>query len=508
SLTTKHSGSWSLDLNAVQVAGPDRQPIDFALEQNYPNPFNPSTTIEFNLARDGAVDFYVHDLLGKQVGYRSAVLPAGRYHIRWSSRGAAGIYFYTLQTPSGKVTRRMTQLDGGDGEGLAPIEPLGSPSPAPLAKNSPFSATLIASRLGYISDTLSIVIDGDTGVEQRLESIHFRATVVDLHNDILERMAVTPGYRLGDRHSYYHTDIPRLQDGGVDIQFFAVWVDPRTHSSNPFEQAMSYIDLLESEIALNPNDLQLARTAAEAEAIVDSGRIAAVIGVEGGHAIENSLDKLLQLADRGMRYLTLTWNNSLSWAVSAQDARSATVGLSDFGRQVVRTLDSLGVLIDVSHVGIQTIEDVLEISTHPVVATHSGARALCNHYRNLTDSQIQALAATGGVIGVVFYPPFLSKNSYSTSIETVIDHIDYIVGLVGIDHVALGSDFDGIERTPAGLADVTKFPDVTLALLRRGYSIAEVEKILGGNFMRVFHQVTSKNTATQLAQATVAKVAY
>jgi len=190
-----------------------------------------------------------------------------------------------------------------------------------------------------------------------------------------------------------------------------------------------------------------------------------------------------------MRYLTITWNNSLDWAISAKDSRSATVGLSKFGKQVVRKLDSLGVIIDVSHVGIKTVSDILEITKNPIIASHSGVRSLRNHYRNLYDNQIDAIANTGGVIGVVFYPPYLS-NTGSANIARVADHIDYIVNLVGVDYVGLGSDFDGIgNNTVNGLEDVTKFPDLTLELLRRGYSHEDIEKINGGNFMRVFEEV-------------------
>jgi membrane dipeptidase len=189
-----------------------------------------------------------------------------------------------------------------------------------------------------------------------------------------------------------------------------------------------------------------------------------------------------------MRYLTITWNNSTSWAVSAADSRSTTVGLSDFGRQVIRTLDSLGVIIDVSHTGIKTIQDILQITTKPIIASHSGARALRNNTRNLYDWQIQDIANSGGVIGVVFYPPFLNGTNNAT-IQDVINHIDYIKNLVGIDYVAIGSDFDGIGVTPVGLEDVSKFPALTEALFNKGYSREDVEKILYKNFKRVFQQV-------------------
>lgn len=221
------------------------------------------------------------------------------------------------------------------------------------------------------------------------------------------------------------------------------------------------------------------------------GKFAGVLAVEGGHAIENDLDKLKSYYALGARYLTITWNFSTSWAVAASDSRSSTVGLSDFGRTVIRTMDSLGMIIDVAHTGIKTIRDILAVTKNPIIDSHAGVRALNNHTRNLTDAQIDSIAARGGVIGVVFYPTFLSARGVAT-IDTVIKHIDYIRNRVGIDYVAIGSDWDGIESTPVGLEDVSKLPNLTAALLRHGYSATDVIKILGGNFLRVFRQVVGR----------------
>jgi membrane dipeptidase len=187
--------------------------------------------------------------------------------------------------------------------------------------------------------------------------------------------------------------------------------------------------------------------------------------------------------------MTITWNNSTSWAVSAQDSRTDNVGLNDFGKQVIRMMDSLGMIIDISHVGRKTVEDILlATSKNPIITSHSGAYALRNHYRNLTDGQIRSIAQRGGVIGVVFYPTYL-VSSGTARLEDVIRHIDYIKNLVGVDYVALGSDFDGIEVTPVGLEDVTHFPAITEALLQCGYSRQDVRKILGENLMRVLRAV-------------------
>jgi membrane dipeptidase len=219
-----------------------------------------------------------------------------------------------------------------------------------------------------------------------------------------------------------------------------------------------------------------------------SGKLAGVLAVEGGHAIENDIAKLKEFYARGARYFTITWNNPVPWAMSAADGRTSTVGLSEFGRQVIRTMDTLGMIIDVSHTGIKTIQDILATTRNPIIASHSGARALRNHPRNLTDAQIDSIGNRGGVIGVVFYPTFLSSTGTAT-IQTVINHIDYIKNRVGVDHVAIGSDFDGIETVPVGLEDVSRMPNLTAALLAHGYTIPEVHKILGGNYLRVFQQV-------------------
>jgi membrane dipeptidase len=304
---------------------------------------------------------------------------------------------------------------------------------------------------------------------------------------VLEKVVET-GYQLGSRHTVNHSDIPRFRDGGMDVQLLSIWINPTRYPTNPYQQALKFVAALDSQIVRNPNDLMQVRHADEIEQAQAMGKIAGILAVEGGHAIENSLVKLKDLHARGARYLTITWNNSTDWAVSARDSRSATAGLNDFGRQVIQTMDSLGMIIDVSHTGIKTIEDILAVTRHPIVATHSGARTLVNHTRNLYDDQIRKIAATGGVIGVPFYPYFLTGTSRAT-INDAVRHIDHIAKLVGVDYVAIGSDFDGIEVAPVDLRDVARLPLLTEALLQKGYSRAEVRKILGENFLRVFRQV-------------------
>lgn len=503
---TNSLGNWSYDFSTTLIGENDIIPSDFLMAQNYPNPFNPSTTIEFNVPKSGDVQILIHNILGQLIDLHEEFLNSGSYSIKWNAQGSAGVYFYTIKTDKESITNKMVLLDGGNGTGLTSIQSTGNTSSyfRSRTKNhndllsKPFSiqASLIISKLGFISDTVSATVNGGEYFATQLITVHSHATLIDLHNDILEVMLGEPSYHLGTLHITHHTDIPRLQKGGVDIQFFSDWVSPTQFpESLYYDQSQVMINILNNEIALNSNTIGLAKNPQEAIALNNTGKIAAVIGVEGGHAIENSLDNLVNLHNQGMRYLTITWNNSTSWAVSAQDSRSSTVGLSDFGKSVIRMMDSLGVIIDVSHTGIKTILDILQITTNPIVATHSGVRAIRNHYRNLYDSQIIDIANSGGVIGVVFYPPFLTTGA--AYIDNVIQHIDYIKNLVGIDYVAIGSDFDGIESTPVGLEDVSKFSALTLKLLEHGYSQQNVEKILGGNFMRVFEQVCgSKKLAT------------
>lgn len=482
---TNLSGYWELIL-VTTIDEKDRIPLQFNVSTPYPNPFNPKTKIDFYLPQHSQVNVTVYNILGEVVDTQNSFLNVGLYSIDWESHGAAGVYFINVKTQNASITKKVTQLDGLTGPGLSDFRP-SNRIINQFSKNlSNLPVRLIVSKFGYVSDTLTVEIEGGEFIETPLSTIHSQCTLFDLHNDVLEMVYYTdPNYHLSDFHTYHHTDIPRLKLGGVDFQFFAVWVNPG--DANYYHSAINMFNIFKNELFMNPENLGQARTATEAISLKQNNKIAAVLAVEGGHVIENDITKLDTLYDLGMRYLTITWNNSTDWAVSAQDARSATVGLSVFGRQVINRLDSLGVIIDVSHVGIKTIEDILQTTKNPIIATHSGARNIYDHYRNLNDDQIIAIANSGGVIGVVFYHWFLSGNS--RSISQVVDHIDYIKNLVGIDHVALGSDFDGISSMISGLEDVSKFPNLTLELLNKGYSRSDIEKILSGNIMRVFEEV-------------------
>jgi membrane dipeptidase len=364
--------------------------------------------------------------------------------------------------------------------------------------------------------------------------LHHDALVADLHNDTVLRM-VEDGFDFSERDTSGHVDLPRLKEGGVDLQVFACWLDTDT----PIEQCKSAVDVmldtLYAQIGRNPERIASCKSSKEAEEIIDSGRIAAFLAIENGVAIANDLANLDHFYDRGVRYMTLTHVKSSVWCESSSDTTKVPFhGLSDFGREVVRRMNELGMIIDVSHTSPAAVEEILKTSADPVIASHSCVYALCDHDRNLTDEQINAIAAKGGVIGINFYEGYLSqafkdldeaferehkaeidsvedlfegtvnwskekRKLYAPLTEqliklkitaaTVVDHIDYIVDLVGPDYVGLGSDYDGVHRLPEGLEDCSMLPNITKELVVRGYSEGDIRKILGGNFMRVFREV-------------------
>ena len=363
---------------------------------------------------------------------------------------------------------------------------------------------------------------------QDYKQIHQDLIVVDGHNDVIVE-SILPGKDIGKRIKTGHTDLPRLKEGGVDVQVFAVWSDDKKWKKNAYKHANDQIDALEKLIANNPDKIELAKSSADIERINKDGKIVALIGIEGGNMIEESLDNLEALYNRGARYLTLTWNYNLPWVTAAamevktKDKKGK--GLTEHGKEIIRKMNELGMMVDLSHAGEQTFYDVLSITNKPVLVSHSNAAALTPHYRNLKDAQLEALKKNGGVVGVNFYSEFLDSNYpkrvkklyYKTHkkdstnkeisvgkmygalsakgkheanapFENVLKHIDHLVAKAGIDHVAIGSDFDGIESPPQELEDVTKFPVLTKALLERGYSKEDVAKIMGLNFLRVLKE--------------------
>jgi membrane dipeptidase len=367
-------------------------------------------------------------------------------------------------------------------------------------------------------------------------TVHNQSLVVDMHTDVL--LNVLRGVDISRRSIFGHVDLVRLKEGGVDVQFFAIWPNPTLYGNGGmFKQSIRLIDRLDNIFWNNPEKIILARTPFEIEEAVRNGKIAACIGVEGGTAIENDLTKLKTLYDRGARYLTLTWNDSPNWASSAKDETSSGYdgqkGLSDFGRDVVHWMNEKGMIVDISHSGKKTFWDVIRESTKPIIASHSCVFDLCPHYRNLTDDQLRAIGENDGVIFINFYPGYLAKGfnqKYNTlrkssqafldsvkylygsdylsfryyqtnylsdksdqfrpDIGHIVDHMDYIIALIGDDHVGLGSDFDGISILPRGIDNVSKMPEITRVMMERGYSNERIRKILGGNFMRIFREVT------------------
>ncbi|MHC1737208.1 MAG: membrane dipeptidase [Ignavibacteriaceae bacterium] len=485
---TNAAGFWSYTIPFSSAEENPAVPNTFSLEQNFPNPFNPSTRILFSTGQTGNARLSMYNVVGELIDQVSLFLDEGNYSIDWNSKGAAGVLFYSLEFDGKRITKKMVQLDGGEIGGFGNITSYNSPPGNANIENTLTSEYLvIASKLIYMPDTLTIPLTNNLSVDFSLRTVHDAVFVFDLHNDVMEK--VINGYNIGIRNTNNQSDLPRFKEGGMDAQMFAIWVSPGdTVGHTHYSYSMEMIDSFDSQVSRYNDRLIQATTYNEIISGAETGKLVGVLALEGGHSIANDLEKLRNFYNRGVRYMTITWNNSTSWAVSGQDARSTTVGLSDFGRQVIRLMDSLGMIIDVAHTGIKTISDILAITKNPIVDTHCGARKLRNHYRNLYDYQIDSIAARGGVIGVVFYPPFLSSSN-STNIDTVIKHIDYIKNRVGIDYVSIGSDFDGIESTPFGLEDVSKLPKLTAALIRKGYSITDIRKLMGENYLRVYKQV-------------------
>lgn len=312
--------------------------------------------------------------------------------------------------------------------------------------------------------------------------IHKAATVVDLHVDTLLDLAA--GKRdLDGASSGGHVDLPRLRQGGVDVQVFAAFIHPQ-EADRGFSRAHELISAFDQALARYPEQIARTRTVAEIDAAVQAGNVAAVLAIEnGGDAIEGIPERVDTLHARGVRMMGLTWNNANAVGDGVMESRHG--GITPAGRQMLARMEDLRIVIDVSHLSEPTFWDVLDATRAPLVASHSDASAVCDHRRNLTDAQLRALARRGGVVGINFYPTFLGE----ATLDRVVAHIEHMVDVTGPDHIALGSDFDGISQVPAGLEDVSRMPNVTEALLARGYQVTDVSKILGANALRVFRQV-------------------
>ncbi len=333
-----------------------------------------------------------------------------------------------------------------------------------------------------------------TVTDAEVMRVHRSALLIDTHNDVTSK--TVDGFDIAPRAASGHTDIVRLRQGGVGAVFFAVYVSAKfvdgNHSAN---RTLEMIDTVRHDIiAKYPNDFVFATTAADIEAAHKRGKIAALMGIEGGHAIEDSLRLLRDYYALGIRYMTLTHSNTNHWADSSGDVTKEGVqhhnGLTDLGKEVVREMNRLGMIVDISHVADKTFWDALEVSRAPIFASHSSCRALADVPRNMTDEMIVALAKKGGVVQINFNCGFLTtaKPEHAT-LADVVAHIDHVKNIAGVDAVGIGSDFDGVECTPDGIEDVSKFPNLTRALLEKGYSAEDIRKIYGGNLLRVMRAV-------------------
>lgn len=333
--------------------------------------------------------------------------------------------------------------------------------------------------------------------DRMVQDVHRSALLIDTHNDVTSRTLT--GFDIGKADMEGHTDIPRLKAGGVGAVFFAVYVAAEfAKDKTAAHRTLQMIDTVRTDIiGKYPNDFTFASNAGDIEAARKAGKIAALMGIEGGHAIEDDPRLLRDYYALGIRYMTLTHTNTNSWADSSGDIGDTKVqhhnGITDKGKAIIAEMNRLGIMVDVSHVADKTFWDALETSKAPIIASHSSCRALADVPRNMTDEMIAALAKKGGVVQINFNCGFLVKTPEggkpSSTLADVVAHIDHAVKLGGIGAVGIGSDFDGVTCTPKGLDDVSKFPNLTRALLEKGYSADDIRKIYGGNLLRVMRAV-------------------
>jgi len=390
-----------------------------------------------------------------------------------------------------------------------------------------FAVAILAALLLSIPTSISF---GDD-IAERARKLHFSSIVLDTHDDTTQRF-FSKKFDLGKRNPDGHIDIPRMKEGGMNAIFFSIWIDGRTMGPPAIQKALDQIDAVHENVRKNSKDMMFARTAADVRKAHAEGKIAALIGVEGGHMIGNDIRMVRVFSDLGVRYMTLSHFYNDEWADSSTD-KPAHNGLTDYGKEIVREMNRQGVMVDISHVSDKTFYDALEVSKAPLIASHSSCPAICNHPRDMTDEMIKALAAKGGVIQINYEKSFIDEAYRQASEkvsggvvamfdqlkkqcgddeecfgkkmnemekqataegklphvswEKIVDHIDHVVKLVGADHVGLGSDFDGATM-PEGMDDCTQLPKITEALMRKGYSDDDIRKILGGNLLRVMEQ--------------------
>src|SRR5258705_1591045 len=390
-------------------------------------------------------------------------------------------------------------------------------------------SAVLAFLIVVVASPISAQSQRDERLGKRAFDIKRKATVIDTHNDVTTPMTNDDYDLSGPPPVPYRTSIERMKQGGLTAEFFSLYVRPwYVAHGGAARRTLDMIDSVYRAVERHPNDLMLATSAADIRRAKKQGKIAALLGIEGGHAIENSLATLREFHRLGVRYMTLTWNNTNDWA-DAGRGEPKHHGLSPFGEEVVREMNRLGMLVDVSHVSDETMSDALDISKAPIVATHSSARALSDVPRNIPDDLLGRIAKNGGVVQVKFYSVFVDAATVTPQNEArnkmlkaqqdaldekykddperlaeegdkldaahplpplplskLMDHIDHIVKVAGIDHVGIGADFDGAVDMPEGAQDVSMLPNITYELLKRGYSEQDIRKILGENFLRVF----------------------
>jgi len=397
------------------------------------------------------------------------------------------------------------------------------------------SVALVTAMLSFAQMPSQRTGQNRTVTDAEVMRVHRSTLLIDTHNDVPSR--TVEGFDIGSRTGTGHTDIARLKEGGVGAQFFAVYVAASYVTGNrSANRTLQMIDTVRHDIIDRyPNDFMLATSARDLEEAHRRGKIAALMGIEGGHAIEDNLRLLRDYYDLGIRYMTLTHSNTNNWADSSGDVNDPNIkhhnGLTEFGKDIIGEMNRLGMMVDISHVADKTFWDALAVSKAPIFASHSSCRALTNHARNMTDDMIVALAKKGGVVQVNFYCGFISQKFRDNdaadtkaldarmaketagqnlsepdrqilseklrkemrlsraTLADVVDHIDHIRKIAGIDAIGIGGDFDGVSCTPVGLDDVSKYPNLTRALLEKGYSAEDIRKIYGGNFLRVMRAV-------------------
>jgi membrane dipeptidase len=380
-------------------------------------------------------------------------------------------------------------------------------------------------------------------VAERAHALHFSSIVLDTHADTTQRL-LDGKFDIAERHPDGHIDIPRMREGGLNAQFFSIWMSGKTVGPIAVKKSLDQIDAVRTMVRTHPKDLVLAVTAEDVRRAHAHGKIAILMGMEGGHMIDNDLAVLRMYSALGVRYMTLSHFFNNDWADSSTDT-PAHNGLTDFGKGVVREMNRVGMLVDISHVADKTFYDALQVSKAPLLASHSSSRALDNHPRNMTDEMVKALAAKGGVVQINYERSYLSQEYNDkfkvsagdisrleekfkkecnddeecalkkqvhfvqqlvdegklphVSWEKIVDHIDHFVKLVGADHVGLGSDFDGADM-PEGMEGAAGLPKITEALMRRGYSDDDIRKILGGNTLRVMERAEQVSRELQSQQ--------